>query len=442
MHNVSSCSPCAATTCCCVCAKVVPASFASADPSGAGAAATCSLRCSWRQRLACCQCGRNIAGNTAAKAAIFCGAACADEARRGNWCVLCGCRPSAAAGRCGLCSSATGSAPASQPVSAQLSRRNSGVFEMNTDESPFPSRKTSPEEAMSKAQRAGGSGGGKPQRTCSVVYPDGGTARVYERIAAPFIARGLHVAQIIQLNGNPQEKKAYNANRLAVDQRMAAGNIAKLGFGGEGNEHKRFVPLLSGCCAAFAAPSGIVIHGGNNDGVPATLCCDGACDACRIMENGMKLSSIVGRTSHFSVPNFDSVLPWCLDAGKPSDNGAARLCAVALTRVVVGHPLIVHDLSQVAPPPIGYDSVLCMDRPGPDGAAPQSDSCFSFSDHSVQAEYIVFFAAPQQPALTAAPSAAAAASQQQQPQQRHGEFVAHSNFGGMAQQNFCAPARR
>jgi hypothetical protein len=148
----------------------------------------------------------------------------------------------------------------------------------------------------------------------------------------------------------------------------------------------------------------------------------------------MKLSALIGRTSHFSVPNFESVLPWCFDAGKPVNGGATRLCAVALTNVVVGVPFIVHDLAAVAPPPVGYDSVIHVEKSA-DGRPPESDACFSFSDYYVSAEYIVYFAAqqPQQPQPISTPAPAGR-------QQQAAAFVSHSQFGAAPARNFYVPS--
>lgn len=416
---------------CAVCNKTVPPSFVT--PGTDVSTATCSIRCAWALKGHCCQCGRGIPGNGFPRKATFCGVACADEARRGNWCCLCG--VSQCAQGFTRCSAKCLSAANDSNGSSGSGNNNASASAATA--SPFPSRQTTPEDANSSKQH----------RTCCLVQPGN---KIFERIVAPFAARGLQVVQVVQVNNLPQEKKAYAAHRLAVDQRMSHQGIPKFGMGGEGGEHKRFVPLMPGCWQSLQF-AGNGNNGGANGQIPSNLCADPSCDTCRILGHGMKLSTLIGRSSHFSVPNFESVLPWCMDAGRSVDGGATRLCTVALTRVVIGVPMIVHELSQIQPPPVGYDCVLCMDPPV-NGVPPETDSVFTYSDHSIQCEYIVSFVAPVVPQQQQqqAPALVAPAVEHHHNQYHHHhnsyqqqqQFMAHTgHFGSVPQQqqHFAVP---
>jgi len=119
------------------------------------------------------------------------------------------------------------------------------------------------------------------------------------------------------------------------------------------------------------------------------------------------------------------------------------MCAVALVRVVVGNPLIVNDLSQVTPPPAGYDSVVLLETEK-DGTPPKTDSIFSFSDFAVQPEYIVLFSHTAGGSMQAQHQQPQMVMQmpqfQQQPQQQMYSHLPQMQFAYAAAQGTDYPA--
>lgn len=407
-------------------------------PCRSAARPTCSLRCSWKSSGHCVQCGRKVKQQPEGQQqqqqenpsfTTFCGPLCLVEARKGNWCIGCGVK---------------------QITTQGLSRCSSECMAVDipfaqTDNSAFPSRRTTPDEKNSNnnnntnnnqhQQRQGSSStsrpnsreeqqqqntGGGSRITCSAVQPG---SKLWERITTPFVRQGLQCFQVIKVNNTTADKKAYNAYRLACDQKIAAAGILKYGFGGEGCEHKRFYSLMPGCgshlwglrlAAQVNNNNGTINKNSNNNNSNnseiegfASTCQDPYCDVCRILDSGLKLTSIAGRPSHFSVPTLESVLPWCEDTAtthtsthfSPLDgspyNYTQRFQAVALVRTALGNAQVVNDMKDVAVdrPPANYDSVVMVrdEDKLPQAGTCKTDSAFTYSDQSILCEYIVLF---------------------------------------------------
>jgi hypothetical protein len=405
-------------------------------PCRSAARPTCSLRCSWKTSGHCVQCGRKVKqpeGDQQQTATpyytTFCGPLCCGEARRGNWCIGCGVKQVSTQGvsRC-----------SNECMSIDI------PFAM-TDNSAFPSRRTTPDDKNTQNnnnnsnQQQQQQSSSRPNSreiindhqhqqqnqfvvapagsrvTCSAVQPG---SKLWDRITTPFHRQGLQCFQVIKVNNSAADKKAYNAYRLACDQKISAARVIKYGFGGEGCEHKRFYSLMPGCgahlwglrLAGQVPPNQQQQQKDAGEGIEgfASTCQDPYCDVCRILDSGLKLTSIAGRPSHFSVPTLESVLPWCNDTastvtsthfspvdGRPYQY-TQRFQAVALVRTALGTVHVVNDMKDVAidKPPQNFDSVVMVrdeDKlPNQPGTC-KTDSAFTYNDQSILCEYIVLF---------------------------------------------------
>jgi len=531
------------SSCCSVCTAPIKMMGAGSD-NNSGAARVCSLRCSWKTKQQCVQCGRQVKDEKLPFAdhphfKIFCGALCLDEARRGNWCIACGVKQVTTQGnsRCshecmsvdvpltespfpsrrttpgegekGNTSSSSNTNTTttnnnnhnnnnynnnnnnnnninhqqqyttnnsnnnnSNPSTTQLSRRasfsstvsssstgcgfNNNGYQQQQQQQMFyhqhnnnnhqnhhhhhqpmmQERKPNSRDSQPHHHHhhhhhphSSTSTSSSSRVTCSPVQPG---SKLWDRITTPFHRSGLQCYQVIQVHNSVADKKAYNAYRLSVDQNLSSKGIKKYGFGGEGNEHKRFVPLMAGCGGhlyglrlASQLPtsqhssSSAANHkeiGCDIEGYPF-VCQDPSCDVCRILESGLKLTSVTGRSSHFSVPTLDSVLPWCQDASastpssssnnnnnsstlnstssSSSTNNLPKFQAAALIRTVLGNVHIVNDFESVpeSQAPQGYDSVVCVDNNNTsnNNNQPRTDSAFNYNDRGVLCEYVVLF---------------------------------------------------
>lgn len=445
----------------------------------------CSLRCSWKSTCQCVQCGRQVRpdklpfGEAHADFKTFCGPLCLDEARRGSWCIACGVKQVTTQGlsRCSNeCMAADVPLPHESPFPSrrttpgedgnninnqnqqQQQNNNNFFFNNNTNnqvlqEGNSTTSNNSSNRASRRASFSNNTGASASSSslmnkntnsnnniasadsrpTVSTVHPG---SKLWDRITTPFHRAGLQCYQVIQINNSAVDKKAYNAYRLAVDQKLVANKTAKWAWGGEGNEHKRFVPLMAGCgghlyglrlAQQFTSSSSSSMssnnypknnnhHHNNNynnqqpeiEGYPF-VCSDPTCDVCRILSSGLKLTSVAGRTSHFSVPTLDSVLPWCADAASTINAGSpqhVRFQAAALVRTVLGNVNVVGDFDQVSvnAPPQGFDSVVCCPESKEKSslndvstiAEIKTDSAFTYNDQGILAEYIVLFTNPNQ----------------------------------------------
>jgi len=305
---------------------------------------TCSRRCGWAANVCCPQCGRQRAGPQY----TFCCGQCAGEARQANWCLGCGVRQLAhGLPSCGAdyCAAVVASLPALRPQMAMsrgssyagpAGRRHAGNPHQNPVASARASRLFTPHVAVPLNDK-----------TASAI-------------CNTFAQHVNTIVGVVKVGGTTASRKAYLAHRTRVETDLSetCGHGApKYGHGGEGNEHRRYMPLRVEC--------------GTNALEFRGSCGSPSCEVCSLLANGMDLRGL-DRASHFSTSTVDSALDCC-------PNGFA---AVLVSRVVVGNPLIVDSVEHVQQPPAGFHSIVVCETE-------RADSAFVFSDESVDPLYIV-----------------------------------------------------
>eukprot|EP00744_Colponema_vietnamica_P000492 GILI01000897.1.p1 GENE.GILI01000897.1~~GILI01000897.1.p1 ORF type:complete len:316 (-),score=60.29 GILI01000897.1:786-1733(-) len=278
---------------------------------------TCSKRCEWFATQRCAQCGRAQRQDMS-----FCSKACASHSVHANWCPTCTVRQCTAGSQ--HCSEAC--ANAADPSAVVVQRPRSKKVDGATH--------------------------------CLLRAED------RERTTVANMFKGVTVMGVVQIAPNPVHRRAYLNHRAAVETRMAQNRAPKYGFGGEGNEHKRFCSVDLAC--AMQSGSDGVVH----------PCSNPSCEACQLITNGFNLQR-TGLQSHYCMATADVAASW----SSPSPSG---LRAVCVARAVTGCAQILRSPENISEPwAHGFDSCVVSD-----GDA-TFDGTYLFSDDSIEALYIV-----------------------------------------------------
>lgn len=278
---------------------------------------TCSKRCEWFASQRCAQCGRAQRSDMS-----FCSKVCASHSVHANWCPTCTVRQCAAGRQ--HCSDAC----------AKVADTNAAVVQRP--------RSKKAESAVHMLLR-----GDERERTT---------------VASMF--KSVHVMGVVQIAPNAYRRRAYLNHRAAAETRMAQTRSPKYGFGGEGNEHKRFCPVNLACAMQSGADG--VVH----------PCSSLDCEACQLMTHGFSLQRS-GLQSHYCMATADVAASWAA----PSPSG---LRAVCVARTVTGNAQIISDPEEITEPwTLGFDSCVVSD-----GDA-TFDGTYVFSDDAIEALYMV-----------------------------------------------------
>lgn len=281
---------------------------------------TCSKRCEWFAASRCVQCGRGQRSGVA-----FCSKACASHSVHANWCPTCAVKQCAAGRQ--FCSE--GCSRAADPSMAAIQRPRSKKVEA--------AHHTLLRTEADEKERA--------------------------NVAGMF--KGVSVAAVITIAPNAARRRAYLNHRAAVECRMSATRTPKYGFGGEGNEHKRFCPVRLECSLRVGADG--AVH----------ACANPQCEACGLMTNGFSLQRS-GLQSHYCMATAEVAASWA------EPNPALGLRAVVVVRAVTGNAQIIESPDEIAEPwARGFDSCVVSD-----GDATY-DGTYLFADDAIEPLYVV-----------------------------------------------------
>jgi len=167
-------------------------------------------------------------------------------------------------------------------------------------------------------------------------------------------------------------KKQYLNYRSAVEQEMTQKNAQKYFHGGEGNEHKQFVPLVLKCSLGAGGNPFALPHS------PAECCHDPACETCVSLTQGLNLQCLT-RGSHYCCATAANATLWC------TPNSTIGLMAIGVCRVVVGSPHIVASADDVRNPEPGTHSVIVSD------GDPSNNGTYIFRDDALEMQHIILF---------------------------------------------------
>jgi len=189
----------------------------------------------------------------------------------------------------------------------------------------------------------------------------------------PILAEaGRTLVNVVKCAEHAVRKRQYLNYRSNVEQQMTTARAGKYAHGGEGNEHKQYMPLILKCNLG---------SGGNPFALPFTpveCCQDELCEVCNLLTLGLCLTS-QGRASHYTTANAAAAALWC----RPESQHG--LMAVAVCRVVVGTPEVVSDSSDVRYPGEGIHACIVSD------GNPSHDGTYLFRDDAIDVQNIVLF---------------------------------------------------
>jgi hypothetical protein len=293
--NVESKSVHAATGICGCCKKAVDASHAM--PNG-----TCSKRCEWVSCGCCPQCGRYSASSTQyIPGQPYCSIGCASQSHQANWCPTCGVRQMLMG---------------STHCSAQCAASSSSNF-------PIRQRKKIAQQN---------------QYLRHEVMPEHERNSLLQPLRSMLSCTGVSVSNVVKCTPHTVRRKNYLTYRAHVEQEMVAGgNTTKYGFGGEGNEQRRYLPLAIRCTLGAAGSPFTAA------GTAAECCDDPSCTACVVLRGGINKEKL-NVASHYCTSDFQFSL---MHAMQMPVVGSLR--AVAVCRAVIGTPSFVRDPSQIVP---------------------------------------------------------------------------------------------
>jgi hypothetical protein len=297
------------------------------------ASGLCSKRCAWAVESKCPQCGRPRVHDQA-----FCSVSCASQAAQANWCGTCGLRQI----QMGM-NHCSDSCAAAGMINVPVRQRRKVALQINN-------------------------------LSHQIVSSKDRTRLALTAVIAPLLAETGHtIVNIVKCAEHALRKKAYLNFRAVVEHQLSAGKCSKYCHGGEGNEHKQYIPLTLKCSLGagsnpFSLPQ-----------TPVDCCCDPQCEVCSLLNHGLNLR-LQSKASHYCTANPATAVSWC----KPSNHSG--LMAVAVCRVVVGIPRIVSATEEVtAPQDSSFHSCIVSDgNPGNDGT-------YVFRDDAIDAQNIILF---------------------------------------------------
>jgi len=183
------------------------------------------------------------------------------------------------------------------------------------------------------------------------------------------------VLAIIKINGDNNRRKSYLNHRAFVETNIAQRNVMKYGYGGEGNEQRRFFAMHMKCKLGF---NGMVDPCTPED---PNQCCD----VCSVLQHGFQLRRMQC-ASHYCTSSP-------VNAASYAACNPDGVKAVILARVVVGSPDIISvDPMHYQPPvislptdPVNVHSTIVSN------GNPTDDGTYVFRDDAVDAQFIVLF---------------------------------------------------
>lgn len=278
---------------------------------------SCSKRCEWFLSHRCAQCGRSQRPDMP-----FCSTVCASHSVHANWCPTCTVKQCTA----GLQYCSDACAKAVDPNGVNIQR-------------PRSKKADNASHMLLRADER-------------------------ERTTVANMFKGSNVMGVVQVAANATRRRAYLNHRAAVETRMVQNRTPKYGYGGEGNEHKRFCPLTLACDMQSGRDG--AVHPCNN----------AQCEACQMLHRGFSLQH-TGLESHYCMSTADVAASWAT----PNYSG---LKAVCVARCVTGNAQILSSPEEIAEPwAQGFDSCIVSD-----GDA-TFDGTYVFSDDAIEALYIV-----------------------------------------------------
>jgi len=191
-------------------------------------------------------------------------------------------------------------------------------------------------------------------------------------IAPQMAESGRTIVNVVKCAEHPLRKRNYLNYRSMVEQQLSDAKLPKYSHGGEGNEHKQYVPLVLKCSLGsgsnpFALPF-----------TPVECCQDPECEVCSLLCNGLNLQ-LQHKASHYATVNAGTAVAWC----RPSSTG---LMAVGVCRIVVGAPRIVSTTDEIAQD----TSKLTHSCIVSDGN-PSNDGTYVFRDDAIDVQNIILF---------------------------------------------------
>lgn len=301
---------------------------------GASHSATCSKRCEWMSQSQCPQCGRAHRSDQP-----YCSIACASQSHQANWCPTCGVRQI-------LCGSTHCSASCES-----LSQQNMPIR---------PRKKVAILNHSIRHETIA-------EKEC---------ASLLQSVKGAVAESGIHVVNVVKCTPHTVRRKAFLTYRAHVEQQMNERRSSKYGYGGEGNEQRRFIPLRLKC--SFG-PVGTQYS--CRGGIAVECCEDSACAACVALRCGASMERM-GTISHYCTSDLQRSIMHCC-AMEPGQ----RLHAVAICRAVIGVPSFVSDPSEIVP---GIDGSHCTVITAQQGQS-HSEGTYLFRDDAIDIQYIVLF---------------------------------------------------
>lgn len=193
-------------------------------------------------------------------------------------------------------------------------------------------------------------------------------------VVAPLLAETGHtIVNVIKCAEHALRKRSYLNYRSMVEQHLTNMKCPKYCHGGEGNEHKQFIPLQLKCSLGsgsnpFALPQ-----------TPVDCCSDSNCEVCSLLLNGFNLR-LQGKPSHYSTANAATAVSWC----RPATPGG--LMALAVCRVVVGVPNFVQTSEEITVPK-NFSAHSCIVTDG----NPSNDGTYVFRDDAIDVQNVILF---------------------------------------------------
>ena len=297
------------------------------------ASGLCSKRCAWSIESKCPQCGRMRPADQA-----FCSVSCASQAAQANWCGTCGLRQI----QMGLthCSDSCASAG---NLNVPVRQRRKVVHQINN-------------------------------LSHQIVSTHDRSRIAVTAVIAPLLGETGHtIVNVVKCAEHALRKRAYLNYRAMVEQQLSGGKCPKYCHGGEGNEHKQYIPLTLKCSlGAGSNPFALPL-------TPVDCCMDSSCEVCSLLNNGLNLR-IQGKASHYSTASAGTAVSWCQPQNK------FGLMAVAVCRVVVGTPTIVASSEEVSVPQ-DSNTHSCIVSDG----NPSNDGTYVFRDDAIDVQNIILF---------------------------------------------------
>lgn len=298
---------------------------------------TCSKRCEWVAQCQCPQCGRRCLLESPFNEQPYCSAGCASQSHQANWCPTCGVKQ-ILVGSTHCSTACAGKSHCNFPI-----RPRKKVAQHNNNLR---------HEVMKEKDRNA----------------------LLQSLRSVFSDLGLVVVNVVQCTPHTIRRKNFLTYRASVEHEMSAGRLSKYGFGGEGNEQRRYMPLSVECSLGPAGNPFAVA------GSCAECCEDSRCTTCSSLRNGLQ-KDLLGTISHYCTTELELSI---LHAAANKSRGS--LCAVGVCRAVIGMPSFVRDPSEIVP---GVDGTHCTIITNGEGS--KNEATYLFRDDAIDLQYVILF---------------------------------------------------